>query len=1151
MSNDPFGSAQQPRSSRATPLGPPGTRQQTGAISGAPGQGFSLEPGTSPVDGYVLESRLGRGGFGEVWQAIGPGGFRVALKFIRLEESAGAIELRSLELTKQIKHPNLLAQFGAWERDGYLIIAMELGNGTLYDRLKSELTNGRTGIPRPELLEYMREAAKAIDYLNSLNIQHRDIKPQNLLLVGTGVKVADFGLAKLLEHSVGAASGSMTPAYAAPEFLNGQATRWSDQYCLAVSYCQLRGNALPFAGNPAQVVAGHLTRPPDLAMLPPEERSIVARALAKDPQSRWPTCLAFIDALQSTGAAQYAGFISAVNPGYSAAVSTTSNIPQAQINTERQRGRAPSEQTPVRQVPKPAPTGTAALVLVGALLLGGLVGVGCLWWLSARQHEPTGTELVRNSSPAASQLATSANSTGLSQPFTSSSPVMVRSEIAKARTSREPQPSLLLPMLPPATLEAGGRLQLVVKIARMNCSGPVELKLTNLPYGVDASAKNISADASSGTLELTARSDAPATKRRITIEAVAGTTRASTPLVLEVVKSAVALQMRPLPTIEVMAGRSTSLVVRIDRGNCFGDIQLRWEGLPPGVGTSPSIIPAGSDLVTVLIQTDVGARWGRHALKLLADHPRKKAQVETTLVLLPFVPQDDQRLVLSSDGYRQLCVGFDSATRTTNLLLCECASGKPMGLPLHLNGTINLIRASRGGDRFAVSSGSGNQSSEIRVLNSVTGKVLGSTIRLNERVRDMVFVADGRQLISFTGNKLTCWEILSGKNLWKVTLETDLLRLSVSPDGNKFAGCCSQRKLHFWDARTGQEIFARSAHSENITSLTFSSDGKRIATTSLDKSACLFDTSTGQKLETLTHLGQVNWAAFSPDNLTLATACSDKSAQLWNVRNGTRLRTMSHDSAVFRVEFSPDGRYLQASESATHRQWEISTGKARGEPARRQSLIFVQPFSNDGKRAVVRLWDATARVWDVVRLVAVTPPLEHPDWVSMAAFSPCGRLLLTGCRNGSARVWDINTGRPLTPFRLHPSMVVRGQFSPDSGTVATVSHGTQTDVKIWDAHSGRTLATLPEYKATVNDLIFYPDGMRLALLGNDRTIGVWEVRTGRLMWKTTLPAAAFRVVLSPDSKELRIEGTSKHTRLDAETGKILADSSTPGSMIGD
>ena len=93
------------------------------------------------------------------------------------------------------------------------------------------------------------EGAKGIDHLNGLGIQHRDIKPQNLLIAGGGVKVADFGLAKVLEQSVASASGAMTPAYAAPEFFKGEATRSSDQYSLAISYCQLRGEPIAVPGQ--------------------------------------------------------------------------------------------------------------------------------------------------------------------------------------------------------------------------------------------------------------------------------------------------------------------------------------------------------------------------------------------------------------------------------------------------------------------------------------------------------------------------------------------------------------------------------------------------------------------------------------------------------------------------------------------------------------------------------------------------------------------------------------------------------------------------------------------------------------------------------------------------------------------------------------
>ncbi len=266
----------------------------------------NLTPGAEPVPGYRLEKRLGRGGFGEVWRATAPGGMPVALKFVSLEPQKARAELRALEILKKVRHPHLLATVGYWQHEGHLIIAMELADRTLMARFLEAVRQGHPGIPGPELLGYMAEAAQGLDYLNEprqspggggVGIQHRDVKPHNLLLLGGCVKVGDFGLARCLEHSQASHTGSMTAAYAAPEFFHGRTSRHSDQYCLAVTYCQLRGGRLPFTGNAPALMAGHLHRVPDLTMLPAEERPVVARALAKKPQERWPSCAAFVEAL--------------------------------------------------------------------------------------------------------------------------------------------------------------------------------------------------------------------------------------------------------------------------------------------------------------------------------------------------------------------------------------------------------------------------------------------------------------------------------------------------------------------------------------------------------------------------------------------------------------------------------------------------------------------------------------------------------------------------------------------------------------------------------------------------------------------------------------------------------------------------------------
>ncbi len=270
---------------------------------------WTLADGGEPVPGYRLRAKLGQGGFGEVWEAVGPGGFRVALKFVRLQHGAGDAETKALEVIKEIRHPNLLSIHGAWRKDGFLIVAMDLAEKMLHDRFRQAVDEGHTGIPPDELIGYMEEAAKGIDFLNrpthSLGderggIQHRDIKPQNLLLVGGSVKVGDFGLSRFLEQSVTGHSGNMTPHYAPPEFFDHQTSDRSDQYSLAVTYCLLRGGKLPYVGSPVEVMNGHVRGEPDLSMLPEGEGTVVARSLAKEPKARWSSCGEFINELSNS-----------------------------------------------------------------------------------------------------------------------------------------------------------------------------------------------------------------------------------------------------------------------------------------------------------------------------------------------------------------------------------------------------------------------------------------------------------------------------------------------------------------------------------------------------------------------------------------------------------------------------------------------------------------------------------------------------------------------------------------------------------------------------------------------------------------------------------------------------------------------------------
>jgi eukaryotic-like serine/threonine-protein kinase len=322
---------------------------------------MQIECLAEPIPGYRLLERIGGGGFGDVWKAEAPGGLHKAIKVIhgdlRNADPDGARhaeqELKALKRVQAIRHPYLLSLERYDIVDGKLLIVMELADCNLWDRFRDCRSQGLPGIPREELLGYLEESAEVLDLFNNQHgLQHLDIKPQNLFLIHNHVKVADFGLVKDLEGVRAALTGGVTPVYAAPETFDGVATRFCDQYSLAIVYQELLTGVRPFNGaNSQQLLMQHMQGLPNLTPLPPADRAAVGRALSKKPEDRFPTCLQFVRNLRQAGADQIGGAYQRVPASNMGKLET----PGAGMATVGSYARLPSATYPPPQAPPETP----------------------------------------------------------------------------------------------------------------------------------------------------------------------------------------------------------------------------------------------------------------------------------------------------------------------------------------------------------------------------------------------------------------------------------------------------------------------------------------------------------------------------------------------------------------------------------------------------------------------------------------------------------------------------------------------------------------------------------------------------------------------------------------------------------------------------
>ncbi|WP_339133818.1 MAG: hypothetical protein WGN25_13775 [Candidatus Electrothrix sp. GW3-4] len=413
----------------------------------------------------------------------------------------------------------------------------------------------------------------------------------------------------------------------------------------------------------------------------------------------------------------------------------------------------------------------------------------------------------------------------------------------------------------------------------------------------------------------------------------------------------------------------------------------------------------------------------------------------------------------------------------------------------------------------------------------------------DDRVNSVAFSPDGRFFADSYDKNIVIWDTITGERLHTLAGHADEVNsVAFSPDGLLLASGSNDKSIGIWDIHTGNRLKVLEGHTDSIGSISFSPDGRLLASCSKDKTIGIWDVQTGKRLHTLAGQSQVTRVAFSPDGRTIASTFYDGTIGIRDVHTGKRLQTLDgYTSVLLSIAFSHDGRTLAAGSFGTIDLWDITIGK-RLRTIKRDGtwMITSVSFSPDGRAVASGSFGNIITVWDVQTGQSLQT-LQGTASGRSIAFSPDGQTLVSsGSWNNTAGLWEINPGR-LRDLKGHAGRVTNIWFSPDSRAIASVAK--DKTLGTWDVATGRRLQKIPLREMTGMDyVLFSPDG-RMFAAGSygSNSIRLGEVSTGK--WLRNLEGHTKEIdnfAFSSDNRFLASAASDKTIKIwDVQTGVCL------------